>query len=98
VNRVTISAAALALGIGLAGLNVSPAFAAQTATAQTAAAQTTRVRPADNWFDGGRYPTFADCSASGQEALRGGFGQYQCAEVYAPDGAIAYWQLWIAYL
>ena len=92
MKRVTFSAAALVLGIGLASLSAPAAFAGQATTAQVSS-----VRPADDWFEGGTYPTLYDCNQGGQQALRTGFAQYRCNPVYAPDGAIAYWQLWIEF-
>lgn len=92
MKRVILMAGALVIGSGLAGLSAPAVFASQAVATQAAS-----VRPADYWFEGGSYPTFYDCSQGGQQALRTGFAQYRCDPVYAPDGAIAYWQLWIEY-
>jgi hypothetical protein len=92
MKRVTFSAAALAIGMGLAGLSVPAAFAGQVTAAPVAS-----VQPANNWFDGGTYPTLSDCNQGGQQALRTGFAQYRCNPVSAPDGRINFWQLWIEY-
>jgi hypothetical protein len=92
VKRITISAAAIALGIGIAGVSVPAALASPAATAHV-----TSVSRSSNWVDGGNYPTLYDCNQAGQQALRTGFAQYRCDPVYAPDGSIGYWQLWFEY-
>jgi hypothetical protein len=97
MKRVTFSATALVLGVGLAGLSAPAAFAGQATSGQATSAQVASVQPADDWFEGGSYPTFNDCNQGGQQALRTGFAQYRCNPVYAPNGAIVYWQLWIKY-
>lgn len=94
--RAKTGVAILGISCALGGIAITGAPMAH-AEVRSAAITAAATRDAGEWVYAGKYYSWEDCQASGQEELDSGADRFQCDPEIDPDGSIAYWSLWVLY-
>jgi hypothetical protein len=97
--RTGVALASMTFTLAATAATVAPAAYAEVHSASPSLAlrTSTPAPAAEEWIYAGKYYSYADCAASGQEEIAYGADQYRCVPEIDPDGSIAYWNLWVLY-